>query len=76
MSFPTVWKLIREGRFPRPRVVAQGGKVCWLESEVSAWIVSLPTRKYRGDPDGISASSTPAYQKRKRARMIRVRRDP
>src|SRR5438105_3506488 len=47
LSFPTVWKMMRDGTFPRAREV--GGKSMWVESEVEAWIASRPLRKLKGD---------------------------
>lgn len=41
VSYPTIWKWIREKRFPRARVL-NGGKIGWIESEVEAWILNLP----------------------------------
>ncbi len=48
LSYPTVWRMMREGKFPRGRVV--GGKTAWLESEIDNWIASLPVRTLKGDP--------------------------
>ena len=45
LTFPTVWKFMREGKFPRSRVL--GGKTVWLESEIEAWINALPERAYK-----------------------------
>jgi predicted DNA-binding transcriptional regulator AlpA len=45
LTFPTIWKLMREGKFPRGRVL--GGKTVWLESEIGAWIAALPERRYK-----------------------------
>ena len=45
LSFPTVWKLMREGRFPRARII--GGKSAWLESEIDEFVASLPLRPYK-----------------------------
>lgn len=47
VTFPTIWKWMREGKFPRSREL--GGKSCWIESEVEAWINALPTRRLKGD---------------------------
>lgn len=47
VTFPTIWKWMREGKFPRSRQL--GGKSCWIESEVEAWINALPTRRLKGD---------------------------
>jgi predicted DNA-binding transcriptional regulator AlpA len=35
-TYPTLWKMMREGNFPRSRVV--GGKSMWISSEVDAWM--------------------------------------
>ncbi len=48
LSFPTIWKQMRDGKFPRGRVV--GGKTAWLESEIDQWIATLPERRLKGDP--------------------------
>ena len=45
LSYPTIWQWMREGRFPASRSL--GGKVCWLESEVNAWIAALPVRQLK-----------------------------
>lgn len=45
LSFPYIWSLIRQGRFPEPREV--GGKPLWVESEIDDYIASLPVRKYK-----------------------------
>lgn len=47
VTFPTIWKWMREGKFPRSREL--GGKAAWIEAEVEAWIASLPERQYKGD---------------------------
>jgi predicted DNA-binding transcriptional regulator AlpA len=47
LSFPTIWKHMRAGKFPRPRTI--GGRVAWLSSEVQAWLAKLPEQKYLGD---------------------------
>ncbi len=48
LCYPTVWRMMREGKFPRGRVV--GGKTAWLESEIDNWIAALPERRLKGDP--------------------------
>ncbi len=48
LSYPTVWRMMREGKFPRGRAV--GGKTAWLESEIDDWIAGLPVRRLKGDP--------------------------
>ena len=47
LSYPTIWKMMREGRFPRSRVC--GGKSAWLEEEIDTWIEGLPLRRLKGD---------------------------
>jgi predicted DNA-binding transcriptional regulator AlpA len=47
VTFPTIWKWMREGTFPRSRVL--GGKSAWLEAEVNDWILSRPVRRLKGD---------------------------
>jgi predicted DNA-binding transcriptional regulator AlpA len=46
-SFVTLWTWMREGKFPRARVV--GGRPAWLASEVNAWLKELPVRRFKGD---------------------------
>ena len=47
VSFPTIWKLMRDGKFPRSRNL--GGKAAWIESEVSDWIRDRPVIKLKGE---------------------------
>src|SRR2546422_590529 len=49
VTYPTVWKLIREGAFPRA-VVIGGGKNAWLEHEVDEFIANLPGHSYSDWP--------------------------
>ena len=46
-TFPSVWSWMRQGRFPRSRIV--GGKSMWLSTEVEQWLAALPIRKLKGD---------------------------
>jgi predicted DNA-binding transcriptional regulator AlpA len=48
-TFPTIWKWMREGTFPRARQVANSQEPVWLESEVNEWIRALPVKSYKGD---------------------------
>jgi predicted DNA-binding transcriptional regulator AlpA len=43
VSYPTIWKWMRDDRFPRSRVM-NDGKICWIESEVEKWILNLPVQ--------------------------------
>jgi predicted DNA-binding transcriptional regulator AlpA len=45
LSFPTVWKLMRQGEFPAARVI--GSRPYWPEDEIRQWVASLPVRKYK-----------------------------
>jgi predicted DNA-binding transcriptional regulator AlpA len=47
LSFPTIWKMMQQGRFPRARVI--GSKSVWIESEVDDFLAALPLRQYKGD---------------------------
>jgi predicted DNA-binding transcriptional regulator AlpA len=47
LSFPTVWKLMRAGKFPRSRIVGQKSK--WRSDEIEQWLARLPIRKLKGD---------------------------
>jgi predicted DNA-binding transcriptional regulator AlpA len=49
VTFPTLWLWMRNGIFPRSRDL--GGKTCWLASEIDAWILSRPVRRYKGDEE-------------------------
>jgi predicted DNA-binding transcriptional regulator AlpA len=51
LTYPTIWKLMREGAFPHSRVI--GGKTLWLEHEVDEWIANLPQRRLKGETAGV-----------------------
>jgi prophage regulatory protein len=40
LSRPTIWRMVRENRFPRPLQLSSPAAVGWLTSEVAAWIES------------------------------------
>jgi predicted DNA-binding transcriptional regulator AlpA len=48
-TFVTLWQWMQKGKFPRARDVH--GRPMWIESEVDAWIGSLPMRRLKGDND-------------------------
>ena len=48
-SYPTIWKWMREDRFPRSFMV--GGRAMWLESEFVAWMESQPRTRLKGDDE-------------------------
>jgi len=65
VTYPTIWAWMRDGKFPRSRIV--GGKSMWLSSEIEEWLASLPVRPLKGDKqsdseeaalDAISAKAT------------------
>ena len=39
LSRTTLWRLVRQGEFPKP-VRVSAGRIAWLESAVDAWIAS------------------------------------
>jgi predicted DNA-binding transcriptional regulator AlpA len=47
LSYPTIWTMMRQNKFPRSRIV--GGKSMWLASEVNDWLAALPRRPLKGD---------------------------
>jgi prophage regulatory protein len=47
VTFPTIWLWMRQGKFPRSRIV--GGKSMWISSEIEAWLAELPLRPLKGD---------------------------
>ena len=51
LTYPTIWKLMREGAFPRSVVV--GGKVLWVEAEIDEYIARLPRRQLKGETTGV-----------------------
>jgi prophage regulatory protein len=46
ISPPTLWSWVRAGKFPRPRIISQN-KTVWLQSEVHAWMLERPLRRYK-----------------------------
>jgi predicted DNA-binding transcriptional regulator AlpA len=49
LSYPTLWAWMRDGRFPRSRIV--GGKSMWLSTEIEKWLAGLPVRPLKGDAE-------------------------
>jgi len=47
VSFPSLWKWMNAGKFPRSREL--GGKSAWLEHEVNAWILARPITRLKCD---------------------------
>jgi prophage regulatory protein len=48
VTFPTIWRWMRAGKFPRARTVGDLKSV-WLESEVEAWMSALPLSRLKDD---------------------------
>jgi len=63
LSFPTIWKLMRAGKFPRSHCLDEGkfAKSFWYEHEIEAWMASLPIKRLLGD----APSSTNLGRRRK-----------
>jgi predicted DNA-binding transcriptional regulator AlpA len=51
LTYPTIWKLMREGAFPRSVVI--GGKTLWVEAEIDEYIARLPRRQLKGETTGV-----------------------
>jgi prophage regulatory protein len=47
LTYPTIWKWMRAGKFPRSR--QNGGRSSWVESEVDLYIVTRPVKPLKGD---------------------------
>jgi excisionase family DNA binding protein len=54
VSYQTIWTWMRRNEFPRSRVI--GGKICWLESEIEAWMKALPKSRLKGDDENATAA--------------------
>ena len=46
-TYPSLWAWMRNGAFPRSRVV--GGRSMWRSDEIEAWLAGLPVRPLKGD---------------------------
>jgi predicted DNA-binding transcriptional regulator AlpA len=51
VTFPTIWKWMRQGVFPRARIVGEGpsSKSVWRSDEVEQWLAQLKIRPLKGD---------------------------
>jgi len=47
MTYPQIWKLMRDGKFPRS--VRLGSRAAWWESEVDDWLDNLHRTEFKGD---------------------------
>jgi predicted DNA-binding transcriptional regulator AlpA len=61
LSFPTIWKMMRQGRFAHARII--GGKSAWIESEINNFLAGLPLRRYKSDlsPDAEGDKKAPTH---------------
>ena len=46
VSYPTIWSWMRQGKFPRSRVLGDM-KVAWLSTEIDELIARLPVRELK-----------------------------
>ena len=68
VTFPTIWAWMRAGKFPRARVV--GGKSMWLNTDIEAWLATLPVRKLKGDTPEALAKTLGGVGSASRARLM------
>jgi prophage regulatory protein len=47
VTFPTIWRWMEDGTFPRSREV--GSKTAWFEHEVADWLASRPLTRRKGE---------------------------
>jgi predicted DNA-binding transcriptional regulator AlpA len=47
VSYPTLWKYMQVGKFPRSHEF--GGKAFWFEAEIDKWMTTLPVVRLKGD---------------------------
>jgi predicted DNA-binding transcriptional regulator AlpA len=69
LSFVTIWRLMRDGKFPRARIV--GNRVAWLKSEIDHWIASREVCAYKDDVDGVKPSDPFRHERRKKAKATK-----
>jgi prophage regulatory protein len=50
VTYPSIWLWMRQGKFPRSVVISKT-KIGWLESEIDAYIASLPRSALKGDAE-------------------------
>jgi predicted DNA-binding transcriptional regulator AlpA len=52
-SFPTLWQWMRDGKFPRARIV--GGRSMWFSQDIETWLADLKVRPWKGDASSAAA---------------------
>jgi len=50
LSRPTIWRAVREGRFPKPVQLTSPSAVGWLASEVDNWITTRVAQRDQQEP--------------------------
>jgi prophage regulatory protein len=56
LTYPTIWKMMREDKFPRSRLSGTS-KTVWLEDEVEQWIRNRPLQELKAPDEKIEAGS-------------------
>jgi predicted DNA-binding transcriptional regulator AlpA len=50
VTYPTIWRWMRNGTFPRSRAV--GNKSVWAEDEIAEWLANRPLVRLKCDKAG------------------------
>jgi prophage regulatory protein len=50
LSRPTIWRAVRQGRFPRPLQLTSPSCVAWLASEIESWIAARVAQRDQQEP--------------------------
>jgi len=50
LSRPTIWRAVRQGRFPAPVQLTSPSAVGWLASEVESWIAARVALRDQQEP--------------------------
>jgi len=70
LSFPTIWKQVKAGKFPAPVMIAN--KCFWYLSEIDEHLLNLKRRTYRRsvgeEPEQERVSMSPVKRLRRRDR--------
>jgi predicted DNA-binding transcriptional regulator AlpA len=61
ISYPKIWQMMRDGKFPRGREL--GGKIVWLETEIDGWIAQLPVKPLKGEKGAKPWRSIPRHKR-------------
>jgi predicted DNA-binding transcriptional regulator AlpA len=56
LTFPTVWKMMREGKFPHSRDSGTS-KAMWLEDEIEQWIRNRPITVLKAPDEKVGNTS-------------------